>query len=140
MLRIRDSLGTDFVATKIRLRAALARLVSDTMWVTRPKHHERSGGEEVMKAIWNGNTLAESDDTVIVDGNHYFPQDSIRCEYFFDSDHKTVCGWKGEASYYHLRVSGAENADAAWFYPSPKEAAAEIKDRIAFWKGVEVCE
>ena len=91
-----------------------------------------------MKAVWNGVTLAESDDTIVVEGNHYFPSDSVHGEYFEDSATHTTCSWKGEASYYHVIVEGKENPDAAWFYPSPKDAAAQIKDYVAFWKGVEV--
>jgi uncharacterized protein (DUF427 family) len=91
-----------------------------------------------MKATWNGVTLAESDDTVVVEGNHYFPSASISAEYFRDSNTHTACPWKGEASYKTVVVDGEENPDAAWYYPDPKEAAAEIKDRFAFWRGVEV--
>lgn len=91
-----------------------------------------------MKAIWNGTVLAESDATRVVEGNHYFPPDSIHKELFEGSTHTTVCGWKGQASYYHLVVNGERNADAAWYYPTPKPAASEIQDYIAFWKGVEV--
>lgn len=91
-----------------------------------------------MRAIWNGVTLAESDDTVVVEGNHYFPADSIAREHFSASDSHTVCPWKGTASYFDVTVGGDTNADAAWFYPEPKQAAAEIKDRVAFWRGVEV--
>jgi uncharacterized protein (DUF427 family) len=91
-----------------------------------------------MKATWNGVTLAESDDTVVVENNHYFPADSINEQYFADSDTRSVCPWKGTASYKTIEVDGQRNADAAWFYPAPKEAAAEIRDRFAFWKGVEV--
>jgi len=91
-----------------------------------------------MKATWNGVTLAESDDTVVVEGNHYFPADSITAEYFHDSDLHSTCPWKGEASYKTIVVEGNENPDAAWYYPEPKDAAAEIKDRFAFWRGVEV--
>lgn len=91
-----------------------------------------------VKAIWNGATLAESDNTVVVEDNHYFPADSINAEYFTDSDTHSVCPWKGTASYKTIEVDGEQNADAAWFYPEPKDAAAEIKDRFAFWKGVQV--
>ncbi|HMQ04211.1 MAG TPA: DUF427 domain-containing protein [Pyrinomonadaceae bacterium] len=93
-----------------------------------------------MKATWNGATLAESDDTVIVEGNHYFPADSIVEEHFAPSDTHTVCSWKGTASYYDIFVNGETNADAAWFYPETKPEAKEIEGRIAFWKGVEVSE
>ena len=91
-----------------------------------------------MKAVWNGVTLAESDDTIVVEGNHYFPPDSLHREYLGDSTTHTTCSWKGEASYYHVVAEGKENRDAAWFYPSPKDAASNIKDYVAFWKGVEV--
>ncbi|WP_295687984.1 DUF427 domain-containing protein [uncultured Nevskia sp.] len=91
-----------------------------------------------MKAIWNGQVIAESSDTVVVEGNHYFPADSIKRDYLADSATHTVCGWKGTASYYSLNVDGAANRDAVWYYPEPKEAAAEIKGRVAFWKGVKV--
>jgi uncharacterized protein (DUF427 family) len=93
-----------------------------------------------MKAVWNGTTVAESDQTVVVEGNHYFPPDAVRSEFFEDSDKHTTCGWKGEASYKTLDIDGQRNPDAAWFYPAPKEAAAEIKDYFAFWRGVEVTE
>lgn len=90
------------------------------------------------KAIWNDTVLAESDDTVVVEGNHYFPPSSLRSELFKDSSTHTTCSWKGVASYYSVVVDGQENRDAAWYYPEPKEAAATIKDRVAFWKGVKV--
>lgn len=93
-----------------------------------------------MKAIWNGEVIAESNDTVVIEGNHYFPKDSIKNEYYKDSDNKTHCFWKGEASYYTLDVKGEQNVDAAWYYPTPSEAAKGIKDHVAFWKGVEVTE
>jgi uncharacterized protein (DUF427 family) len=91
-----------------------------------------------MKAVWNGEIIAESDDTVVVEGNHYFPPDSVRAELFEDSGTHTTCPWKGEASYKTLVVDGKRNPDAAWYYPQPKDAAAEIRDRYAFWHGVEV--
>ncbi len=91
-----------------------------------------------MKATWHGTTIAESDDTVVVEGNHYFPADSIRREYFRESEEHTHCPWKGEASYYDIAIDGAVNEGAAWYYPEPKEGAASIKGRVAFWKGVEV--
>jgi uncharacterized protein (DUF427 family) len=90
------------------------------------------------KAIWNNAVLAESDDTVVVEGNHYFPPDSLKREYFRESDAHTVCGWKGTASYYDVVVDGQVNEQAAWYYPDPKSAAANIKGRVAFWKGVKV--
>ncbi len=90
------------------------------------------------QAIWNGVILAQSDDTVVVEGNHYFPPESIDRQFFKPSDHTSVCPWKGEAGYYHVEADGVTNADAAWYYGDPKPAAAEIKGRIAFWKGVEV--
>jgi len=93
-----------------------------------------------MKAIWNGKTLAESDDTVVVEANHYFPPDSLRRELFQPSDHTSVCPWKGTACYYDVNVDGRRNEGAAWYYPDPKPAAAEIKGRVAFWRGVKVVE
>jgi uncharacterized protein (DUF427 family) len=89
-------------------------------------------------ASWNGVTIAQSDDTVVVEGNHYFPADAVRSEYLAPSDHTSICPWKGTASYYTLVVDGAENADAAWYYPAPKPEAEHIRGRIAFWKGVRV--
>jgi uncharacterized protein (DUF427 family) len=91
-----------------------------------------------MKAIWNGAVLAESDDTVVVENNHYFPAEALNREYFKPSDHSSVCGWKGTASYYSLEVDGQSNPNAAWFYAEPKERAAAIRGRVAFWKGVQV--
>ena len=91
-----------------------------------------------MKAIWNGMVIAESDNTVVVEGNHYFPENSIKKEYFKESSTNTVCPWKGTASYYTLDVEGKENADAAWYYPTPSDLASQIKDHVAFWNGVEV--
>jgi uncharacterized protein (DUF427 family) len=91
-----------------------------------------------MKASWNGEVIAESEDTVVVEGNHYFPATSLRKEYFEPSETTSVCPWKGTARYYTVVVAGEENRDAAWYYPEPKEAAAEIKDRVAFWRGVSV--
>ena len=91
-----------------------------------------------MKAVWNGTVLAESDRTEVVEGNHYFPPDSIRRQYFRDSSHHTECGWKGTASYYDVVVEGQVNHDAAWYYPAPREAARQIAGRVAFWKGVRV--
>lgn len=90
------------------------------------------------QAIWNGQVIAESDDLVNVEGNYYFPKESIKAEFFQDSSTNTVCPWKGTASYYSLNVDGKSNADAAWYYPTPKDAAKEITGRVAFWKGVEV--
>lgn len=91
-----------------------------------------------MKAIWRGVVIAESNDTVVVEGNHYFPHESIKKNYFKSSSTHTTCGWKGVASYYDLVVEGETNKDAAWYYPDPKDAAKEIKNRVAFWKGVKV--
>ncbi|MDP9018083.1 MAG: DUF427 domain-containing protein [Candidatus Eremiobacteraeota bacterium] len=91
-----------------------------------------------MKAIWKGTVVAESNETKVVEGNHYFPPDAIHSQFFKPSDKHTVCPWKGTASYYTLEVEGAPNADAAWYYPDPKDAAKEIKNYVAFWKGVEV--
>ena len=91
-----------------------------------------------MKASWNNAILAESDHTIVIEGNHYFPADALNKAYFKPSATHSTCPWKGEASYYTIVVDGQENKDAAWYYPEPKEAAAEIKNRVAFWKGVKV--
>ncbi len=91
-----------------------------------------------MKAIWKNVILAESDDTVVVEGNHYFPLDSIKREYFRESETHSTCPWKGIGSYYDIVVNDEINKDAAWYYPEPKEAAKHIKNYVAFWKGVEV--
>ena len=90
------------------------------------------------QAIWQGTVLADSTDVVEVEGNSYFPADSLTKQYFKPSSTTTVCPWKGTASYYSIDVDGKQNPDAAWFYPSPKDAAKQIKDRVAFWRGVEV--
>ena len=90
------------------------------------------------KALWNDTVIAESADTKIVEGNHYFPPESVKKDFFRDSATTSVCGWKGTARYYTLVVDGKENADAAWYYPEPKAAASQIAGRIAFWKGVKV--
>ncbi|PZA07881.1 MULTISPECIES: DUF427 domain-containing protein [unclassified Meiothermus] len=91
-----------------------------------------------MKAIWNGQVIAESDQTIVVEGNHYFPPESVRQEFLQDSPTHTTCPWKGTASYYNLVVDGQINKDAAWYYPTPKDAAKQIKGYIAFWRGVQV--
>ena len=90
------------------------------------------------KAMWKGVVLAESDRTVIVEGNQYFPEDSVKKEFLRPSEMHTACPWKGTASYHHVEVNGERNADAAWYYPEPSDAAAQIKGRIAFWKGVRI--
>ena len=90
------------------------------------------------KAIWNDAVLADSEDTVMVDGNHYFPADALDRQYFQPSETQSVCGWKGTASYYHVQVGERKNADAAWYYADPKSDAQQLKGRVAFWKGVEV--
>ena len=89
-----------------------------------------------MRAMWNGQVIAESDDTVVVEGNHYFPRESVVSDYLSDSSKETVCPWKGTASYYTLTVAGQENADAAWCYRKTYAAASNITDRLAFWRGV----
>jgi uncharacterized protein (DUF427 family) len=92
----------------------------------------------MIKAVWNGKTVAESDDTEIVEGNHYFPPEALRKEFFQLSETHTVCSWKGIAHYYTLVADGKTNVDAAWFYPDPKPAARKIAGKVAFWKGVRV--
>ncbi len=91
-----------------------------------------------MKAIWNDQVIAESNDTVVIEGNHYFPEASVKKEFLKSSDTETVCHWKGTANYYSLNVDGKENKDAVWYYATPSELAKAIKGRIAFWKGVQV--
>jgi uncharacterized protein (DUF427 family) len=91
-----------------------------------------------MKAVWNGATLAESSDTVIVEGNHYFPRTALSDKYFRETDHHTTCGWKGIASYYDVVVDGKVNENAAWYYPDTTEDAKNIEGRVAFWHGVQV--
>lgn len=93
-----------------------------------------------MQAIWNNQVIADSIDTVVVEGNHYFPIDSVKPDFLKPLEMKTSCPWKGQASYYSLEVGGELNKDAAWYYPDPKPAASEIKGRLAFWKGVKVVE
>ena len=90
------------------------------------------------KAVWNGVVLAESSQTIMVEGNHYFPPAAIRKEFFTETATHTVCSWKGTASYYSVTVNGQTNRDAGWFYPAPKAAASQIKDYVAFWHGVEI--
>lgn len=91
-----------------------------------------------VEAIWNGRVIARSDETVVVEGNHYFPREAVDADVLAPSTTTTFCPWKGTAHYHSLQVDGATNADAAWYYPEPKSAAEEIRDRIAFWKGVKV--
>ncbi len=91
-----------------------------------------------MKAVWNGMVIAESDRTLIVEGNHYFPPDSVRREFLETSGTHTTCPWKGMASYFNIVVAGRTNPDAAWYYPEPKPAADDIRDYVAFWKGVDI--
>ncbi len=90
------------------------------------------------RAIWNDVVIAESDRTVVIDGNHYFPPEAVKKELLVPSETTSVCPWKGTASYYSLEVGGQRNEDAAWFYPDPKDAAVQIKDHVAFWRGVIV--
>ena len=90
------------------------------------------------KAIWNDAVIAESDNTVMVEGNHYFPLTAVKSEYLEDSNYSTVCPWKGTASYYSLVVDGQKNQDAAWYYRDPKSGARQVKDHVAFWRGVRV--
>ncbi len=94
----------------------------------------------MLQAKWNSKIIAKSGNTVVVDGNHYFPRESVDQDILLDSDSTTICGWKGTARYYSLAIDGKTNENAAWYYLDPKEAAAEIKDHVAFWKGVEVSE
>jgi len=93
-----------------------------------------------MKAIWNNTVIAESKETKVVENNHYFPQESIKCEYFKPSETHTRCPWKGKASYYNIEIEGKKNKDAAWYYPQTSHAAKPIENYVAFWKGVKVTE
>lgn len=93
-----------------------------------------------MKAIWNDTVIAQSDDTVVVEGNHYFPMSSLKREYMRESPTHTYCPWKGQASYFNLDVDGKSNGDAAWYYPEPKAGAEQVAGRVAFWKGVQIVE
>ncbi|MEM1081009.1 MAG: DUF427 domain-containing protein [Pseudomonadota bacterium] len=93
-----------------------------------------------MKAIWNDTVIAQSDDTIVVENNHYFPPDSLKKACFSDSDHTSWCSWKGEAHYYHIEAGGQTNANAAWVYRNPKPEADRIRDYVAFWKGIEITE
>jgi uncharacterized protein (DUF427 family) len=103
------------------------------------KSHRLARGASIMaKAIWGGKVIAESNDTVIVEGNQYFSPDAVTKQFLKSSTHTSICPWKGTAHYYHVEVDGMKNENAAWYYPEPKPAAAEIKGRIAFWKGVRV--
>ena len=95
-------------------------------------------GKEIMKAVWNGAVIAQSEETVVLEGNHYFPETSLNRDYITFSNHHTMCSWKGQASYYSLLVNGEMNTDAAWYYPDPKSGAETIKGHVAFWKGVRI--
>ena len=96
------------------------------------------GNVNVAKAYWSGKLIAESDDCVVVEGNQYFPAGAVKKEFLRPSSHTTVCPWKGTAHYYHVEIDGARNENAAWYYPDPSDAAKQIRDRIAFWRGVRV--
>lgn len=96
------------------------------------------GDLKMPKAMWNGAILADSDNTTVVEGNHYFPNDSVNWDYFRDSTHTSVCHWKGVAGYYDIEVDGQVNRNAAWYYAQPSAAASQIKDHVAFWRGVQV--
>jgi len=98
------------------------------------------GRIKMAKATWGGKVIAESDRCVVVEGNQYFPADAVKKEFLKPSSHTSICPWKGTAHYHHVEVDGMKNENAAWYYPAPKPAAAEIKGRIAFWKGVRVQE
>lgn len=118
------------VAAKQKVRFALynSEPVTVSLYTNQPD----------MKATWNNHVIAESDDTIVVENNHYFPQSSIKQEYFKECSTQTTCPWKGLASYYTLEVDGKQNPDAAWYYSAPKPAAANIANYVAFWKGVKV--
>ncbi len=120
-----------------RAPSSLANCV--TALTAHPALSGRRKNEDIMpKAVWNNQVIAESDSTEMVEGNHYFPKGSVKDEFLRPSDMHTTCPWKGKASYYTLEVDGQSNPDAAWTYPEPKEAAANIRDHVAFWRGVTV--
>jgi uncharacterized protein (DUF427 family) len=110
--------------------------IGDT--IRRPQPSDSTQGDFIMKAVWQGTVLAESDSTIVVEGNHYFPPNAINKEHFRESSTHTVCGWKGQCSYYDVVVNGEVNKDAAWYYPETKDAAKNIEGYVAFWRGVEV--
>lgn len=92
----------------------------------------------MVKAIWNDEVIAKSQNTIIIEGNHYFPPQDVRRDYLGASDYRSTCPWKGEAHYYDILINGEKNENAAWYYPQPKEKALQIKDYVAFWKGVAI--
>lgn len=92
----------------------------------------------MVRAIWNGQVIAESDETIVIEGNHYFPPESVKMEFLHDSETRTVCPWKGIASYYTIEVNGKVNRDGAWYYPKPGRASSPIKNYVAFWRGVQI--
>ena len=94
----------------------------------------------MVKAVWNGNVIAESDQTIVVEGNHYFPPETVERSFLVESETNSVCPWKGLANYYHIKIGEQVNRDASWYYPEPKEAAKKIKNYVAFWRGVEILE
>lgn len=116
---------------------ALIGLVAIALFPRRTQRPQRKQPMK-MQAVFNDQIIAESDDTIVVEGNHYFPAESLRREYISDSDNHTTCAWKGTASYYNVAVDGKESPNAVWYYPIPSAAASQIKDRVAFWRGVEV--
>lgn len=109
-----------------------------TCVITKALGFNKNNNKFTMKALWNNQVIAESDQTIVIENNHYFPAESVKKEYLKPTDTHTTCPWKGLASYYTLEVDGQQNRDAAWYYADPKPAAAEIKDYVAFWKGVKV--
>jgi uncharacterized protein (DUF427 family) len=129
-----------FRSRKNRFAAGSSRDIGDSLTCedTAVVSTSRHLPEIRMKATWNGAVLAESDDIIIVEGNHYFPESSLKREFVTFSNHRTSCPWKGQAYYYTLFVDGEMNPEAVWYYPEPTEAAANIKGRVAFWKGVKV--
>src|SRR4029079_17454934 len=124
--------------TRCRLRRSVARQPRTRRGPLRFPIERRTEKGPEMKATWNGAVIAESDATVVVEGNHYFPESSLNRQYVTFSNHRSSCPWKGQAHYYSLMVDGDLNENAVWYYPEPSEAAREIKGRIAFWKGVKV--
>ena len=129
----------ELVTNPLILKAALKRLAQFQERCAKINQQLHIPQERTpMKAIWNGAIIAQSDETVVLEGNHYFPASSLNRDHVTFSNHHSMCAWKGEASYYSLLVNGEMNTDAVWYYPNPKPEADNIKGHVAFWKGVKI--
>jgi uncharacterized protein (DUF427 family) len=121
-----------------RFRTSRIKLPCKLILIARRSRYRARGASKMAKAIWGGKVIAESNDTIVVEGNQYFPPESVTKNVLKSSTHTSICPWKGTAHYYHVEVDGMKNENAAWYYPEPNPDAKEIKGRIAFWKGVSV--